>query len=75
MYIVSILVDNRADNACEIQEILTKYGKNINARLGVQNPKGENTGIIIVVYTEENIEEFVKELNSIENVSVNYMEA
>lgn len=75
MYVVSISVDNRIEDACNVQEILTKYGKNINARLGIQNPKGDNTGIIVVIYTEENIDEFVEELNSIKNVIANYMEA
>lgn len=75
MYIVSISVEKREKEVPGVQETLTRYGDNILARLGVHNCEKERKGLIIVVYEAENIEEFVEELNQIDNVTVNFMEA
>ena len=75
MYIVSISVEKRQAEIPEVQDILTKFGENILARLGVHNCKKEKHGLIIVVYEAENIEEFIEELNTIKNIQVNFMEA
>lgn len=73
MYIVSITVDKRDKEIPDVQSVLTEYGENIEARIGLHNTSKE--GLIIVVYNKENVDEFIEELNSIGNVSVNYMEA
>lgn len=75
MYIVSISIDNRKECIPEVQEVLTRYGKNITTRLGLHDPKKENKGIIIVAYQEDNVEEFIEELNCLPKSDVNYMEA
>ena len=73
MYIVSILINKREEQVPGEQEILTKYGKNITARLGLHKCKdGDN--LIVVVYDSEDVEEFVEELNAAGNVSANFME-
>ena len=74
MYIVSVSTDARTENIPEVQEVLTQYGKNITTRLGIHNPDKENTGVIIITYVSEDVEEFVETLNSIHDVTANFME-
>jgi len=74
MYIVSILIDKREEQVPGEQAVLTKYGKNIIARLGLHKCK-DGSNLVVVVYDAEDVEEFVEELNSAGNVNVNYMEA
>lgn len=75
MYIVSISTDSRVDSIPEVQEVLTKHGGDITTRLGIHNPNKENAGVIVVAYISDNVEEFIEELNSIESVEANFMEA
>ena len=72
MYIVSIKVEKRHKEVPEIQSILTKYGESIDTRLGIHTK--DKQGLIVVVYSKENVEQFVEELNSIGNITSNYME-
>jgi len=74
MYVISISIDKREQEVPDIQGILTNYGKGVVARLGLHCCEEENQGLILVVYKGENIEEFVEELNTINNITVNYME-
>jgi len=75
MYIVSISIDKRAKEIPDVQEVLTKNGGNITTRLGIHDPDEERKGLIIVTYIGENIEEFIEELNSIDElISINFME-
>lgn len=75
MYVVSISVENREREIPEVQEILTKYGDNITTRLGVHNLMRNDGNVIIITYMAEDVEDFVEDLNMVEDVSVNYMEA
>ena len=73
MYIVSINVEKRDKEVPEIQSVLTKYGEAIDTRLGIHTK--DKHGLIIVVYSKENVEQFAEELNAIGDVEVNFMEA
>lgn len=73
MYIISIKIGDRMEIAPEVQEILTKYGKNINTRLGIRGKKDVFEGNIIIIYENENIEEFIKEFNKFDDIKINYM--
>ena len=73
MYIVSIKTEKRKEEIPDVQQILTTFGEAIDTRLGIHTKN--NQGLIIVVYTKENVEEFVEELNTIGSVTANYMEA
>ena len=74
MYVISISIDKRAEEVPEVQEVLTKYGKEIVARLGLHSCEKEDDGLILVVYKKEDVEAFVEELNNIKDIMVNYME-
>ncbi len=74
MYIVSISIEHREKCVPEVQEVLTRYGENISTRLGIHNPEKENTGVIILSYVGENVEEIAEELNGIPEVTANFME-
>jgi len=75
MYVVSISVEKRAKTVPDIQSTLTKYGDSITTRLGIHDPGEKSKGIMIVTYVGENIEEFVEELNSLDELlNVNFME-
>ena len=65
MYIVSISVNSRNLVVPEIQNVLTKYGEKISTRLGMHDSTKENRGVIIVSYIDEDIDQFVEELNGI----------
>jgi ACT domain-containing protein len=73
MYIVGIENDMRKENASEIQNVLTNHGEKITTRLGIHDPGEENKGLIIVTYIDEDIEEFIEELNMIDGVEARYM--
>lgn len=73
MYIVSIITKKREKEIPDVQQILTNHGESIDTRLGI-NLK-DNHGLIILVYTGKNVEEFIEDLNSIGSVTANYMEA
>ena len=74
MYVISISVDKREEEIPDTQEVLTKYGKKIVARLGLHNCEKEYDGLILIVYKEEDVEDFVEEMNRINGINVNYME-
>jgi metal-responsive CopG/Arc/MetJ family transcriptional regulator len=73
MYVVSISVKERKQEVPEVQDLLTKYGDQISVRLGVHGCSDEHVGLLLVIYKEEAIEEFIEELKSIGGVLVNYM--
>jgi len=73
LYIVSISIYKRKKEVPEVQSILTKYGEEIHARIGLHNISKDKKGLIIVAYTGKNIEDFIQELKSKENVIINYM--
>ena len=75
MTIISITVEKRFSEVPDVQSILTKYGKGIVSRLGLHNFDENKKGLILVVYSGDDIENFIEELNNIEGTNVNHMEA
>ena len=73
MYIVSIKVEKRNEEIPDVQKVLTNFGEAIDTRLGIHTK--DNQGLLIIVYSGENIDEFVEEINSVGSVTANYMEA
>ena len=73
--IMVIIVENRDSKAPDVQEILTKYGSIINARLGLHSNDDFNEGKIILDLIEEldKINELAEELKGIDGVRVGYM--
>lgn len=74
MYIVSITTNERVESVPGVQEVLTNYGTNIRVRLGVHNPDKQDSGLIIVAYTDSEVDQFIEDLNGIEGTEVNFME-
>jgi hypothetical protein len=76
--IIVVKVNQRAQKAAELQEILTKYGCGIKVRLGLHEAGDvcSNQGLIILQLTDdsESIANFEKELSAIEGVSAKYVE-
>lgn len=73
MHLISIIVEKRKKTVPMMQEILTKYGENIHSRIGFHNVPEEEKDMIIIIYNNDNVEEFVKELKKIENIKINNM--
>lgn len=78
-YIIGIRIVNRVENAVKFQEVLTKNGCKIKARLGlheVSDDECTNDGIIILqpCGSKENVEALVKELNNLEGVTARYID-
>jgi len=72
-------MDNRIENAVKFQEVLTKNGCKIKARLGLHEVSDDacsNDGIIILqpYGSKEDVEALVKELNSLEGVTAKYID-
>jgi hypothetical protein len=66
-------MDNRVGNASKFQQVLTKNGCKIKARLGLHEVSEDlcaNDGLIVLQpYGEKNeVEQLVKELNGLEGV-------
>jgi len=72
--IMVIIVENRDSKAPDVQEVLTKFGSIINARLGLHE-NGFNEGKIILDLedNEEQIKELSQELQGISGIRVGYM--
>jgi len=78
-YIIGVRINNRINNAVKFQEVLTKNGCKIRARLGlheVSNDACSNDGIIILqpYGSKEDVEALVQELNSLEGVTAQYID-
>lgn len=69
--IVGILVDGRATNAPEVQEVLTRYGSRILMRCGIPDPSKERGIITLTMQAAENeYREMEDKLQEISGVSV-----
>ncbi|MFA9381211.1 MAG: hypothetical protein ACERKO_09130 [Acetanaerobacterium sp.] len=73
-FIIGVRMDNRVSNALTFQEVLTKNGCNIKARLGLHEVSDNvcaNDGLIILqpCGEKEEIEQLVKDINSLEGIS------
>lgn len=77
--ILAIKVDGRTSNAVHVQEILTKFGCNIKARVGFHEASADHCamdGIIILqLFGEDDIAKVMhKELDKLEGVSPKIIE-
>ena len=72
--VFGIMVDNRDQNAPDMQEVITKYGQDIIGRMGVPSPS-KKQGLITLIYEGEskNATTFRKELEDISGVTVQTM--
>ena len=73
-YVIGIRMDNRVSNALKLQEVLTKNGCSIRARLGLHEASDDvcaNDGLIILqpCGEKENVEQLVKDLNSLNGIN------
>lgn len=69
--IMGILVNDRADAAPEVQEVITKFGSEILCRMGIPGPKKERGLITLVIESDlEKLMSFRRELESIEGLTV-----
>lgn len=78
-YIIGVRVDNRIDNAVKFQEVLTRNGCRIRARLGLHDVSEDacsNDGIIILqpYGSREDVEALVNELNCLEGITARYID-
>jgi putative iron-only hydrogenase system regulator len=72
--VFGIMVENRDENAPDMQEVITKYGRNIIGRMGVPSPSKEK-GLITLIYegASEKATVFRKELEDISGITVQTM--
>ena len=78
-YIIGVRMENRVDNALKFQEVLTKNGCKIKARLGLHDVSEgtcSNDGIIVLhpCGTKDDVEALVKELNNLDGVTARYID-
>jgi hypothetical protein len=75
--IIGIKVQNRNENAQEVQKILTNYGCSIRTRIGLHeeiNGQCSPKGLILLEVTKnDEAGEIVNELCNIENVEIQQM--
>lgn len=77
-HIIGIHVEDRFDEAQQVQEILTRYGCSIKTRLGLHNTNGNNCsqgGIIILqlIPDNEKAELLINAMKKLEGVEVKEM--
>lgn len=69
--IMGILVDERAEIAPEVQEVITKFGSEILCRMGIPGPDKEKGLITLVIESElENLMRFRRDLEAISGLTV-----
>ncbi len=72
--IMVIIVENRDSKAPDVQEVLTKFGSIINARLGLhENDFNEGKIILDLADDQEQIKALSRELEGISGIRVGYM--
>ncbi len=71
--VIGIVVENRAERADDVQNIITRYGDAVISRMGVPS-FDRYTGIITVAMEADRkkISDFVHELEAVDGVSANY---
>ena len=72
--VVGMVVENRGQRAPDLQEILTRHGDRILGRMGLRSPDKEE-GIIslIVEGSDEEVERIVRDIGSVDGVTVTHM--
>ncbi|NLW46697.1 MAG: hypothetical protein GXY86_05120 [Firmicutes bacterium] len=71
LWIMGILVEDRAAVAPELQEVITKYGSEILCRMGIPGPKKHKALITIIIESDlEQLTSFRRELDTIPGLSV-----
>ena len=72
--VLGIMVDHRDQNAPDMQEVITKYGRDIIGRMGVPSPSKEQ-GLITLIYEGDSKDAtvFRKELEDISGITVQTM--
>lgn len=73
-YVIGIRMDNRLGNALKFQEVLTKNGCKIRARLGLHDASDSvcaNDGLIVLqpCGEEAEIRQLVADLNTLEGIT------
>lgn len=73
-YVIALRIDNRVNNAMNLQEALTKNGCKIKARLGLHEAGDEacaNDGLIILqpCGSREEVEQLLADLNALAGVT------
>ncbi|MGE5561378.1 MAG: TM1266 family iron-only hydrogenase system putative regulator [Chloroflexota bacterium] len=72
--VIGMIVEHRAENAPGLQEVLTRHGSRILARMGVRSPDKEE-GIIslIVEGGADDVEAVTRDVGAVEGVTVTHM--
>lgn len=78
-YVIGIRMDNRVSNALKLQEVLTRNGCQIRARLGLHEASESvcaNDGLIVLQPCGELsvIERLVEDLNGIEGITAKFID-
>lgn len=72
--VFGIMVDNRDEKAPDMQEVITKYGRDIIGRMGIPSPSKEQ-GMITLIFEGDSKKAtvFRKELEDISGITVQTM--
>lgn len=74
LFVVGIVVDERATHGPEVQEVLTRYGSGILSRNGIPDPSGTRGVITVTMQAGQGHAARLKEdLDAIEGVQSCYM--
>lgn len=78
-YVIGIRMDNRVHNATKLQEVLTKNGCQIRARLGLHEASEDvcaNDGLIVLQPCGEraDVELLVADLNGLEGITAKFID-
>ena len=71
--IIGIVVENRADKADNVQNIITRYGDSIISRMGVPSPDRYQGIITIAIEADRaRVSQFISDLESVDGVNAGY---
>ncbi|HAN09310.1 MAG TPA: hypothetical protein DCP90_01710 [Clostridiales bacterium] len=73
--IIAVRLINRRENSVNFQDVVAKYGDIIKLRIGMSDEPNHG---LIMLYTEaekSDTEELIRELKTVEGMSMNIMEA
>ncbi len=78
-YVIGIRMDNRVSNSLKLQEVLTRNGCQIRARLGLHEASEDvcaNDGLIVLQPCGELavVEQLVADLNGLDGITAKYID-
>lgn len=70
IYLVGMLVNNRSEQAPDVQEIITEYGSDVIGRFGIPSADKQDGLIVLVMQEEKAVHGLTSELEAFPDLQI-----